>query len=251
MDAVQELTERLKQAEHAVVLTGAGASTESGLPDFRSRDGLWRNVDPMKLASMTALRQNPVAFFQFYRMRLSRLQGAEPNRVHTGLARLQQAGYIKAVITQNIDGLHQAAGSTGVIEVHGSLRECVCLTCERRFPSELIDVDVQTEADVPRCPECEGMLKPGVILFEEVLPMDAVERAIAETERADLFIVIGSSLEVAPVNQFPAMAVMGGADLAILNMEPTHLDGHARWVIRRRAGEVVSEMVRQLGLPVC
>lgn len=249
MDALRELAEALAASRYAVVLTGAGASTESGLPDFRSKQGLWKGIDPMKLASMTALRRNPVEFYQFYRYRLSKLQGAEPNRVHTGIAALQEAGYVKALITQNIDGLHQAGGATGVIEMHGSLRECVCLNCRTRYSSRLIDVEVQSPADAPRCPSCGGALKPGVILFEEALPSDAIERAVAATEQADLFIVIGSSLEVGPVNQLPVLAVESGADLAIINLDATHVDRLARWVIPDQAGAAVAQICQWLGLP--
>lgn len=248
MDAVQQLAEALRASRYAVVLTGAGASTESGLPDFRSKAGLWRQVDPMKILSMTALRRTPVDFYQFYRHRLTHLRDAKPNPVHTGLAALQKAGYVKCLITQNIDGLHQAAGSTDVVEMHGSLRECVCLDCGRRYPSDLIDVEVNSEADIPRCPECRGMLKPAVVLFEEALPADAIERAVTATEKSDLFVVIGSSLEVGPVNQLPALAVHGGADLAIINLEPTYMDRRARWLIREKAGGVVTAICRHLGL---
>lgn len=246
MTAVEELAQALRTSRYAVVLTGAGASTDSGLPDFRSRTGLWQNVDPMRLVSMTALREEPVAFFQFYRHRLSHLRDARPNPVHTGLAALQKAGIIKALITQNIDGLHQAAGSPEVVEVHGSLRECVCMRCGRRYSSDLLDVEVNIEADVPRCPACGGVLKPGVVLFEEALPTEAIERALDATREADLFLVIGSSLEVGPVNQFPAMAAQAGADLAIINLEPTHLDRAARWVVRERAAAVVTTLCQQL-----
>lgn len=246
MEPLRELAEALKGARYAVVLTGAGASTESGLPDFRSKEGLWRGIDPMRLASMTALRRNPVEFFQFYRFRLSKLKGARPNPVHDVLADFQKAGLVKALITQNIDGLHQEAGAPDVIEVHGSLRECVCLSCERRFPSDLIDVDVETEADIPRCAECRGVLKPGVVLFEEGLPVDAIERAVEAAYAADLFIVIGSSLEVGPVNQLPAIAAAQGAHLAIINLDPTHLDSKAQWLIRERAGAALTTVANYI-----
>lgn len=248
MDAVHELAQRVRESRHAVVLTGAGASTDSGLPDFRSKQGLWQGIDPMKLASLSALRRNPVEFYRFYRFRLSKLSEAAPNPVHTGLAALQQAGYIKALVTQNIDGLHQAGGSPDVIEMHGSLRECVCMQCGARFSSTLIDVDVAGPADVPRCPDCQGVLKPGVILFEEALPEDAVERALDATLKADLFIVVGSSLEVGPVNQLPALAAERGADLAIINLGETHLDRRARWLIRDRAATVIGQMRKVMGL---
>lgn len=248
MDAIRELAEALKRSKHAVVLTGAGASTESGLPDFRSKEGLWKNVDPMKLASMTALRRNPVEFYQFYRHRLARLWGARPNAVHLALAAMQRAGLVKALVTQNVDGLHQAAGSTAVIEVHGSLRESLCLTCKGRFSSALIDVEVASEKDLPQCPECRGVLKPGVVLFEEALPMEAIEAALGAAYQADLFIVVGSSLEVAPVNQLPAIAAAEGADLAIFNLESTYMDRHARWLIREKAGAALTACAGHLGL---
>lgn len=247
MDDVRSLAEAMKHSHFTVVLTGAGVSTESGLPDFRSKQGLWQGIDPMKLASMTALRRNPVEFYQFYRHRLSRLEGAQPNPAHTGLAALQRSGHVQRIITQNIDGLHQAGGAAGVIEMHGSLRECVCLTCERRFSSRLLDVDVTTPDEAPRCPECGGGLKPGVILFEEPLPEQAIEQALDATQRAELFVVIGSSLEVGPVNQLPAMAARTGAQLAIINLEPTHLDDKARWLIRERAARIVTELCDYLG----
>lgn len=248
MDTVAEMARAVEQSGFMVVLTGAGASTESGLPDFRSKAGLWQQIDPFKLASMTALHESPVEFYQFYRHRLSRLYGASPNMVHHALAALQQAGYLKALITQNIDGLHQTAGSTGVIEVHGSLREAVCLNCECRFSSDLLDREVTSRADLPRCPQCRGLLKPGVILFKEPLPEEAVEMAIDATERADLFLVIGSSLEVGPINRLPAMAAHLGADLAIINLEATHLDGVARWVVQERASQVLSQLCARLGI---
>lgn len=248
MDAIPELAQAWRRSHSAVVLTGAGASTDSGLPDFRSKDGLWSGIDPMKLASLTALRNNPVEFYRFYRQRLAKLAGARPNPVHIHLARIQQAGLISALITQNIDGLHQAAGSTEVIEMHGSLRESVCMDCRERFSSALINVDVRSPLDLPRCPKCGGVLKPGVILFEEPLPAEALDRAVRAAEEADLFVVIGSSLEVGPVNQLPAVAATSGADLAMINLEPTHLDAMARWCIRRRGAGTLDLCRSLMGL---
>lgn len=248
MEQIRALAHALKKAQHAVVLTGAGASTESGLPDFRSKTGLWKGIDPVSLISLSALRRRPVDFYQFYRMRFSHLWGARPNPVHHVLAALQREGIVKRLITQNVDGLHQAAGSPDVIELHGSLRECSCLTCGRTFPSRLIDVAVETAADIPRCPECGGMLKPGVVLFEEPLPRDAIETAFDEAGRADLFLVIGSALEVGPANQLPLLAVQAGAELAIINLTPTYLDDRARWVIREKAGQVLTAVADELGI---
>lgn len=246
MNQVLELAERLRGARHAVVLTGAGASTDSGLPDFRSKQGLWQGLDPTKLISMTALRRSPVEFYQFYRQRFSRLRGAKPNPVHTALAALQKAGYVKTLLTQNVDSLHQAAGSPDVVELHGNLRECACTRCGRRFGSALIDVDVTSPDDVPACPQCGGLLKPAVVLFDEALPDLAIDLALESTQAADLFLVVGSSLEVSPVNQLPLMALGAGADLAILTLEPTYLDGQARWVFRDRAAGVLSAIADEL-----
>lgn len=248
MEAVVELAGRLRTAQHTVVLTGAGASTDSGLPDFRSKEGLWQGIDPMRLASMSALRHTPIEFYQFYRQRLLKLHGAQPNAGHVALAILQRAGLVAQIITQNVDGLHQAAGSTGVIEAHGSLRECVCLRCGRRFGSALIDVDVRSRDDLPACPQCGGLLKPGVVLFEEPLPEEAVEQGLEAARKADLFIVVGSSLEVGPINQLPAMAVAQGADLALINLTRSHLDEYARWLIRERSASVLSAIQAHLGL---
>jgi len=248
MEALVELAERLRAARYAVVLTGAGASTDSGLPDFRSKEGLWQGVDPMRLASMSALRRAPIEFYQFYRQRLSKLQGAQPNAGHLALAAMQRAGMVKEIITQNVDGLHQAAGSAEVIEAHGSLRECVCLRCRRRFSSALLEVDVRSRDDVPACPQCGGILKPGVVLFEEPMPDDEMERALEAARQADIFIVVGSSLEVGPVNQLPAVAVTRGAELALINLSPTHLDPYARWLIRERSASALSAMQAYLEL---
>ncbi|OTA41560.1 MAG: hypothetical protein A6D92_05605 [Symbiobacterium thermophilum] len=248
LEQIQDFARALKSSRYAVALTGAGASTESGLPDFRSNTGLWKDVDPVSLISMTALRRRPVDFYRFYRMRFSHLWGAQPNPVHKVLAALQREGLLKRLITQNVDGLHQAAGSPDVIELHGSLRECQCLRCGRRFPSRLIDVEVETEADIPRCPECGGVLKPGVVLFEEALPADAIEAAIEAAMKADLFLVVGSSLEVGPANQLPVLAVQHGGRLAIFNLTPTFLDPRATWIFREKAGQALGALAAELGI---
>lgn len=246
MAQFDSFADAVRGARHCVVLTGAGASTESGLPDFRSKQGLWQGIDPTALVSLSALRRDPVAFYQFYRMRLSKLRDAAPNRVHIALAHLEEMGIVKTIITQNIDGLHQRAGSRRVIEAHGSLRTAECLKCRSSYPADVIDVDVSTPDDVPHCEYCGGVVKPGVTLFEEPLPMDAIDRAVAESERSDLMIVVGSSLEVAPVNMLPQMALEGGARLAIINLEPTQYDRVCDWVFHETAGDVMSQLVARI-----
>jgi NAD-dependent deacetylase len=245
--ALEQFAEAVRSARHCVVLTGAGASTESGLPDFRSKEGLWQGIDPTQLVSVTALRNNPVQFYQFYQMRLSRLREAEPNRTHVAIARLEKMGRVRAVITQNIDGLHQAAGSQRVIEAHGSLRVARCLDCDREYPVELIEIPVLTPADLPRCEYCRGVVKPGVTLFEEPLPAEAVEDALSESRLADLMIVVGSSLAVYPVNMLPRIALNHGARLAIVNLESTQYDRHAHWVFHEKAGELLMQLAERVG----
>lgn len=248
METIQALAAAMRTARHCVVLTGAGASTESGLPDFRSGSGLWQNVDPMRVASLSALRDTPVEFYQFYRQRLSRLSGAQPNPTHVALAALERAGHVKCLITQNVDHLHQAAGHQNVIEAHGNLRAAQCLECGAAFPIDRLDVDVQGSADIPRCDHCKGMLKPAVVLFEEPLPLQAINRAFRAARRSDLFVVVGSSLEVGPVNLLPREALFAGARLAILNLESTFLDFEANWLLRAKSGVLLPALARELGL---
>jgi NAD-dependent deacetylase len=245
---VRDLAQVWRQSQHVVVLTGAGASTEAGLPDWRGPKGLWKQWDPARIASLTAMQRHPVDFYQFYRFRLASLRGARPGPVHRALAALESAGYLHCLITQNIDGLHQAAGSREVVEVHGNLERAHCVGCGATYPPAVLDVDVQTVADVPRCTACGGLLKPGIVLFEEPLPAAAIERAFAEARKADLFVVVGSSLEVGPVNLLPRVAVEHGARLGIINLEPTHLDQHATWVVREQAGQVLVALAAELGL---
>ena len=245
---IDELVDALQSSRHVVVLTGAGASTEAGLPDWRGPAGMWKQWSPTQMASLSAMQQNPVEFYQFYRYRLSKLRGAVPGPTQRALAALEAAGKIHCIITQNIDRLHQAAGSRNVIEVHGSLDTAVCVKCGREYSPEVLDVDVETADDVPRCDTCGGYLKPGIVLFEEPLPQDAIAAAFAESERADLFMVVGSSLEVGPVNMLPARAAHAGARLAIVNLSETHLDWMANWLIREKAGVVLTEVVKRLGI---
>lgn len=245
---VVELAAALQSARRAVVLTGAGASTESGLPDWRGPEGTWKNWDPARVASLTALRLHPVDFYQFYQYRLSRLRGARPNATHLALAALELAGRVRCVITQNVDGLHGAAGSRDVIEVHGNLCTAHCVDCRQPYSIASLERTVAGPGDVPVCDRCGGYIKPGVVLFEEALPAREIERAFAEAYASDLFIVVGSSLEVGPVNMLPQAAVDAGADLAIINLEPTRMDGLARWVVRERSGTVLPALARHLGI---
>ncbi|MCG0239335.1 MAG: NAD-dependent deacylase [Firmicutes bacterium] len=247
---IQQLAAAMRQSRRTVVLTGAGASTEAGLPDWRGPAGIWKQWNPAQIASLSAMRKHPVDFYQFYRYRLATLRGAKPGPVHRAMAALEQAGYVHCIITQNIDRLHQAAGSREVVEVHGNLDRAHCVECGAEYPPTALEVEVQTEADIPRCQRCGGLLKPGIVLFEEPLPEEAISRAFAESRQADLFLVVGSSLEVGPVNLTPRVAVDHGARLGILNLSPTYVDSLATWVIREKAGPVLLAVARELGVEV-
>ena len=170
------LAELILRRQPCVVLTGAGISTESGIPDFRSAEGIWGSYDPMEVATIEAFRRDPARVWQFYARRLGALHDAEPNDGHRALAELEHRGLVRAIVTQNVDSLHTRAGSEDVIEVHGSLRRCVCLSCGA---AELLaEVSAQLEVrPVPECGECGAPLKPGVVMFGELLPVDAFQRA--------------------------------------------------------------------------
>lgn len=240
-NAIDLLTGWWREATYRVVLTGAGMSTESGLPDFRSPQGLWKGHDPRRLASIDALYSNTREFYSFYRMRLTNLWKAEPHRGHRILGDMQKEMLLNAIITQNVDGLHQKAGATRVIELHGNLREAKCLSCGKIYSAQVLE-----EQEIPVCPACQGLLKPGVILFGEKLPREAMRQAEMETKRARLFTVIGSSLEVSPANYFPVQAKDSGARLVIINLEATVMDDMADLIIRGQAGEVLAELSQGL-----
>jgi NAD-dependent deacetylase len=237
----------VRAAHRLVALTGAGVSTESGLPDFRSADGLWGGVDPIRIASRTALEERPEVFFEFYRQRLSRLAAAAPNPAHSALAALERAGRLRTVITQNVDGLHQAAGATQVIELHGNLREAACAACGVVGPIASI-VSALDAGRLPRCERCGGLLKPNVVLFEELMPQAAWQRAVLAARASDVLLVVGSSLQVTPAAYLPDEALARSSRLVIVNRESTPYDRRATVVIRGNAGQVLPQMVAALGL---
>ncbi len=234
------LAELIRDAGSVVALTGAGISVPSGIPDFRSPGkGMWEKVDPMKVAHIDVFRRDPEQFWHFYGQRFQSLEDKRPNRAHTALATLEQAGLLDAVITQNIDQLHALAGSRTLIEVHGTTAHCSCLRCRARF--DLIDVRARLEADprgVPRC-NCGDPLKPDVVLFGEYLPAEALSRAEQLAVRADLMLCVGSSLEVYPVAQLPAMTLAAGGRIAIVTQGRTPFDSRAAV---RLDGDVVDEL---------
>jgi len=232
---VDELATLLRDRQPCVVLTGAGISTESGIPDFRSPNGIWAQYDPMEYATIDAFRRDPEKVWEFYALRLDALATAEPNAGHYALAELERRGLVRAIVTQNIDGLHQRAGSQDVIEVHGSIRTAECLACGAR---------ASLEAAAPRCPRCGAIMKPGVVMFGELLPEGALERATELARAARLLLVVGSSLEVYPVAALPDETLSTGGALAIVNRGPTAYDSRADLKVDGAAGEALATLLR-------
>ncbi len=231
------------EATYAVALTGAGHSTPSGIPDFRSPgSGLWSQVNPEEVASIQALYRDPEAWYAWYHQRGTMFLDAQPNPAHEALAELEEMGRLQAVITQNIDNLHQKAGSKKVIELHGNTREAICLRCGDIIPAPLLWERYLQERQAPRCKKCSGMMKPNVILFGEMLPEEALNAAWEETDKCDLMLVAGTSLKVTPAAHLPLMARRKGAKLVIVNFQPTPVDGYAEVVIREDVAEVLPQI---------
>ncbi len=242
--SVERLVELLRQRQPCVVLTGAGISTESGIPDFRSAEGIWARYDPFEVAHIDALRRDPARVWEFYALRLETLARAEPNDGHRALAELEERGRIAAVVTQNVDGLHQRAGSRDVVEVHGSLREAECLNCGGRVPM----ADALAQLPLPACPECGEVLKPAVVMFGELLPADAIQRAQKLAAQARLLLVVGSSLEVYPVAGLPDETLAAGGALGLVNRGATPWDSRADVVVDAAAGETLRALADALDI---
>ena len=231
----------IRAQQPCVALTGAGISTESGIPDFRSASGIWARFDPMEVATIDAFRRRPEAVWEFYAARLDVLEDARPNSGHLALAELERRGLLGAVVTQNVDTLHTQAGSREVVEVHGSIRRAVCPACGREESSAAF-LPLLHDGEVPRCPSCGAVLKPGVVMFGELLPEGDLARAERLAEDAALVLVVGSTLEVWPVAGLAERA----RRLAIVNRGPTALDHRADLRIDGAAGEVLSAVVAAL-----
>ena len=234
----------LSRARSGIAFTGAGVSVESGIPHFRGQGGLWTMFDPYKVAHIDTFRRDPAQYWTYSLNH--RRTDAEPNPAHRALVELEQLGHLRAVVTQNTDGLHQQAGSGRVVELHGSSREVVCLECEARLPRDQAD-RMNREHCPPSCPACGGrFLKPTVVLFGEALPMPALRDAQAMAMAADVVLIVGSSLQVYPAAGIPRMALEHGADLCIVNAEPTPFDDLAAVVLHGKAGEILPQVVRQV-----
>lgn len=240
--AVQQAAKLIRAAQNGLVLTGAGISTPSGIPDFRSTDsGLWTRYDPMTVASLRAFRYAPERFYNWIRPLVDQIFAARPNAAHQALARLESAGHISTIITQNVDDLHQQAGSRRVLEIHGSFRTLTCVQCFLETPVETVAGPFLQDQRIPRCERCGGVLKPNVILFEEELPAHVWLAAERASRTCDLFVVVGSSLEVLPVAGLPMRALERKVPLIVVNLTPTYVDVRADVVIR---GDVAQYLPR-------
>jgi len=245
--AIEDAAELLRKAKRAVVLTGAGISTPSGIPDFRSEGtGLWSRDEPLEVASLTTFRTAPERFFAWFRPLAGQIFYAKPNAAHEALAQLESAGHVKTIITQNIDALHQKAGSTCVVETHGTMRTLTCTRCYQQFEAELYLKDFIDDSKIPACPQCNGILKPDVILFGEQLPHAAWVTAQRAARQCDLMLVAGSSLEVLPVAGLPMQAIDHGAHLIVINNTPTYVNVRADIVIMDNVASILPQIAKRV-----
>jgi NAD-dependent deacetylase len=250
LEETEKLAQLIVQSSKVVVFTGAGISTESGIPDFRSPGGIWSRYAPEDFTIQKFL-SGPAARKTIWKMSIEGglLAGAKPNLAHYAIAELHQSAKLDCVITQNIDNLHQKAGVPGdrVFELHGNMEQVVCLSCHRRFPMPEVLRSIKEGVEVPDCPECRGILKPDAVFFGEALPQETLREAIRRAQNCDLLIVIGSTLVIYPAAYIPTYAREAGAKLAIINLTPTPFDHYAEVVIRGKAGEIMSEVMEKIG----
>lgn len=245
--AIQFAADLFRQAKRAMVLTGAGISTPSGIPDFRSEGtGLWSRDEPLEVASLNTFRTEPERFYQWFRPLARQIFNAQPNPAHTALAEMEKAGRIRMIATQNIDILHQKAGAQHVVEMHGTLATLSCTQCFSQVKSEGFLEPFIEKNEIPLCPKCGSILKPDVILFGEQLPQMAWLEAQRAARQCDLMLVAGSSLEVLPVAGLPMQALDRGAHLIIVNNSPTYLNVRADIVILENVAEILPAIAEQV-----
>lgn len=233
----------VSRARRIVAFCGAGISTESGLADFRSIGGLWDRYRIVTFQEFLASHENRVEYWSMRRELIPALLNARPNPAHHALAKLEAEGRLDQLITQNIDGLHQAAGSTRVIELHGTNMTASCLTCGRQWPIAEIQQRLESGDLDPHCAECQGLIKPDTVSFGQSMPADAMDKAYVAASGCDLLLMIGSSLQVQPANQFPLLAYQSGASLIFINRTPTPYDHLAAVCFDADAGQVMQSLI--------
>ncbi|HWQ13410.1 MAG TPA: NAD-dependent deacylase [Roseiflexaceae bacterium] len=244
-ETLERAAEILRAAPRIVALTGAGLSRPSGIPDFRSQEGLWSHHDPSEVASLGSFRADPRRFFAWFLPLLNAMESAAPNPAHHALAALERASRLRAVITQNIDSLHRRAGSREVLELHGHLRSATCVECGHQVPAAPV-IRLMRLSQLPRC-HCGGLLKPDIILFDELLPRGLYWLARRAAETCDALVVAGTSLEVFPACELPALARRAGAKVVIVNQSPTHFDAYADAVLRADVAEALPALAERAG----
>ncbi len=248
MDIIKAIAADLKKSKYIVAFTGAGISSESGIPTYRGEDGLWTKYDPDFYANIHYFRQNPSYYWNFFReVRGPMLKSAKPNKAHLALADLEKASKMNTVITQNIDGLHQEAGSSTVVELHGTSRTITCMDCSREYSLDEAISFLETECP-PLCAQCQGVLRPAVVFFGESLDPRVLRTAYEEVGQSDFVLAVGSSLVVYPAADLPVRAKQGGAALVIINKDETPLDHLADYVINDAAGKVLPLIAERLML---
>ena len=247
-ETLDDIVEFLEISRKIVVLTGAGASTESGIPDFRSPDGIWRRYPPGTYQDFISKPEARKRYWELRRVLGGQVANARPNQTHSALAELERLGKLSGIVTQNFDGLHQDAGNSPerIIELHGTARMAACTHCGTRSSMTALQQRIEAGDEDPQCGLCGGYLKAATILFGQPIPRADLDQAIALVQGCDLFLVIGSSLRVSPAARLPMLAVERGMPLVIINREPTPLDSRADVVLRANAGETMAYLIERL-----
>ena len=243
MDNIKALASDIQKAQNIVAFTGAGISAESGIPTYRGEGGLWTKYDPSKYASIGYFMQNPLYYWNFFKdVRYPILKKVKPNKAHLALYEMEKAWNLKTVVTQNIDGLHQEAGSSSVIELHGTTRTIICMDCSKKYTLEEAFAKLKKQIP-PLCSKCEGILRPDVVFFGEMLDPQILQEAYRAAGACDFLLAVGSSLVVYPAADIPSRAKQAGAKLAIINKGSTPLDSVADYVIDDAAGKVLTQVL--------
>ncbi len=250
MEPIAAVADMILQSKKIVVFTGAGFSTESGIPDFRSPGGVWDTFDPSELNYGNFMRREEIRekYWRMHKMMWETIRDAQPNSGHLAVTKLYNMGKLDCVITQNTDGLHQKAGVPDelVLELHGTMQWVDCLDCKQRYPRGKVHDKMLAGENVPRCDSCKGILKPATVAFGQMMPQRETREAEHRSSTCDLFLAAGSSLVVYPAAQMPVIAKSSGARLVIFNLTPTPHDHHADVVISEKTGETLSRVVSQV-----
>ncbi len=245
-EKIEQAAQMISKSTSNIALTGAGVSTKSGIPDFRGPDGLWTKVDPTKFASINGFLSDPKGWWEMALELAPVIMNAKPNSSHTMLAKLEKMGLLDCLITQNVDGLHQMAGSKNVLEVHGSLFSATCTVCHIQVDRKYLEKAMKKRQIPVMCPTCGGLLKLDTIFFGEALPQKALGAAVEAARNCELLLTVGSYLVVYPVATLPTIAKQSGAKFIIINQEPTPLDQMADLVFHAEAGETLTQIVKAI-----